>query len=164
MFRPLIIVGLSTLLIGCKPEQTIEKNLSRPELARSVLMNTKSISFKGNDFGTDGGTLVYIFQTDRNERLEIRIKVQLDENDNLVDVTDSSQPILIGLKDFMRKDDMYTLEHNSEEEKQLLLLISHSSGEEYDPLYSKIRTNLTELIEVRNFPWSEFGPRPKTEK
>uniref|UniRef100_UPI003569F2BA hypothetical protein n=1 Tax=Pontiella sp. TaxID=2837462 RepID=UPI003569F2BA len=157
------IIGLTILLVGCKPEWSSKKTLPKPERARSVLMSAKTLSFEGNDVSLDGGSIVFLFRTDNNERLDIFLKVQFDENGKHLEVTNSSQPIHIRLENFLRND-MYTIEKSSKEEKQLLLLINHSTGEEYDPVYSKIRTSLTEIIKLRNFTWSLMGPKPATKE
>jgi hypothetical protein len=160
MINKLTIIGLAILFAGCRSEQSSEKNLPQPELTRSMLIDAKSLSFEGNDLVTDGGSIVYIFRTDKDERLKVFLKVQFDENYNHLDVTNSTQPIQICLEKCMWND-MYTIEQNSKEEKHLLLLISHSTGEEYDPVYSKIRTNLTSIIKMRNFPWSTMKSNNK---
>ncbi|MDF7802105.1 hypothetical protein P4C99_21720 [Pontiellaceae bacterium B1224] len=150
-----ICVLASSLLFACKPAD----EPSKQEIAQTTLLTAKSISFNGNSLYTDGGSMGYLFKTDKNDDLILFLPIRFDERDFPVDVTNSTQEIMLTMNRTFNRTNLFSIERLSEEEEKLIKLVSDSTGEEYDPIYSKIRTNLIEIIETRNFPWGKSRPR-----
>jgi len=144
-------------LIGCSP-----KELTPPEEARAVLLDSQSISFAGSDILMMGDGIMSIghfYKTDSDVDLILFLDCRVGEDGYEVDVIDSSQEIQIGLEENFSITNLFSVARFSKEEDHLLSLIYHSTGEEYDPVYSKIRTNLIEIIKVRNIPWGRSRKR-----
>jgi len=146
----------SVLSFACKPKINETSTL---ENSQSILLTAESISFNGNTIYTDGGSLGYLFKTDQDNDLILFLPIRFDARDFPVDVTNSTQEIMLTLNSTFNRTNLFSIERFSEEEEKLIELVSESTGEEYDPVYSQIRTNLLDIIETRNFPWGKSGPR-----
>lgn len=150
-----ICVLTASLLLACKP--TVES--TQIDIAQTTLLSAKSISFNGNSIYTDGGSMGYLFKTDQNNDLILFLPIRFDDRNFPVDVTNSTQKIMLTSNSTFNRTNLFLIERFSEEEEKLIELVLESTGEEYDPVYSRIRTNLIEIIETRNFPWGKSGPR-----